>query len=89
MIGHGDLVRCATFLPDGRRALAGSQSGILMLWDLDAKDEILADQAKKIRFLMHELGVEGSRSMVDEYVTPVESHRPVPVALSEAVLAGA
>jgi hypothetical protein len=25
---------CATFLPDGRRALAGSQNGILVLWDV-------------------------------------------------------
>jgi fructose/tagatose bisphosphate aldolase len=59
------------------------------LWDLDTKDEILADQAKKIRFLCHELGVEGSRSMVDKYVTPIEWHRPMPAALSEALLARA
>ena len=56
------------------------------LWDLESKDEILADQAKKIRFLFHELGVEGSRPMVDRYVTPVEWHRPTPGALSEALL---
>jgi fructose/tagatose bisphosphate aldolase len=60
-----------------------------LLWDLESKDEILADQAKKIRFLCHELGVEGSRSMVDGYVTPVEWHRPMPTALSEALLARA
>ena len=59
------------------------------LWDLETKDEILADQAKKIRFLMHELGVEGSRAMIDRYVTPVEWHRPTPGALSEALLARA
>jgi len=59
------------------------------LWDLESKDEILHDQAQKIRFLMHELGVEGSRAMVDRYVTPVEWHRPMPAALSEAVLARA
>ena len=59
------------------------------LWDLEAKDEILADQAHKIRFLFHELGVEGSRAMVDKYVTPVEWHRPTPAALSEALLARA
>ena len=59
------------------------------LWDLDTKDEILADQAHKIRFLFHELGVEGSRAMVDKYVTPVEWHRPMPAALSEALLARA
>jgi fructose-bisphosphate aldolase, class II len=59
------------------------------LWDLETRDDILADQAKKIRFLMHELGVEGSRSMVDRYVTPVEIHRPIPAALAEAVPARA
>jgi len=59
------------------------------LWDLESKDAILHDQARKIRFLMHELGVEGSRPMVDRYVTPVEWHRPIPAALSEAVLASA
>jgi fructose-bisphosphate aldolase, class II len=59
------------------------------LWDLETKDEILVAQANKIRFLMHELGVEGSRPMVDRYVKPVEWHRPVPAALSEALLARA
>jgi fructose/tagatose bisphosphate aldolase len=55
------------------------------LWDLDAKDEILPDQAKKIGFLFHELGVDDSRSMVEKYVHPVEWHRPLPAALTEAV----
>jgi fructose-bisphosphate aldolase, class II len=54
------------------------------LWDLEAKDAILADQAHKIAFLYHELGVEGSRAMVDRYVTPVEWHRPLPAALEAA-----
>jgi hypothetical protein len=55
------------------------------LWDLETKDEILADQAKKIAFLFHELGVEGSRATVDRYVRPVEWHRPAPAALTETV----
>lgn len=55
------------------------------LWDLDTKDEILAAQAKKIRFLMHELGVEGSRAMVARYVTPIVASRPAPEALGAAV----
>ena len=55
------------------------------LWDLESKDAILSDQAKKIGFLFHELGVHGSRTMVDRYVTPVEWHRPLPAALAEAV----
>ena len=55
------------------------------LWDLETKDEILVDQAAKIRFLCHELGVHGSREMVERYVTPVEWHRPMPPALREVV----
>jgi fructose/tagatose bisphosphate aldolase len=55
------------------------------LWDLEAKDEILSDQAKKIGFLFHELGVDDSRSMVERYVHPVEWRRPAPAVLSEAV----
>jgi fructose/tagatose bisphosphate aldolase len=55
------------------------------LWDLPTKDAILADQAKKIAFLCHELGVHGSREMVDRHVEPVEWHRPMPAALAEAV----
>jgi len=55
------------------------------LWDLETKDEILAAQAHKIRFLFHELGVEGSRAMVDRYVKPVVLSRPVPDAVRSAV----
>jgi fructose/tagatose bisphosphate aldolase len=51
------------------------------LWDLDTKDEILVDQANKIRFLFHELGVEGSRAMVEKYITPVPWSKPLPEAL--------
>jgi fructose/tagatose bisphosphate aldolase len=54
------------------------------LWDLPARDEILATQARKISFLCHELGVHGSREMVDRFVQPVEHHRPMPAALEAA-----
>jgi fructose/tagatose bisphosphate aldolase len=57
------------------------------LWDLASRDEILAAQAAKIRFLFHELGVVGSRAMVDRFVRPLELHRPVPVAVAEALSA--
>lgn len=57
------------------------------LWDLESKDAILASQAEKIAFLYRELGVVGSRSMVDQYVTPVEWHRPAPAVLTEGVRA--
>ena len=57
------------------------------LWDLESKDAILADQAKKISFLYRELGVVDSRAMVERFVRPVEWHRPAPAALREAVAA--
>ena len=52
---------------------------------LETKDAILADEAKKIRFLFHELGVEGSRAMVERYVEPVTLSRPAPEALTAAL----
>ena len=58
------------------------------LWDLDAKDEILAAQRRKVGFLFTELGVNGSRDMVTAYVRPVELHRPLPDGLRDAVAAG-
>jgi fructose/tagatose bisphosphate aldolase len=58
------------------------------LWDLEAKDEILAAQRRKIAFLYTELGVNGSMEMVDGFVQPVEIHRALPDALREAAPAG-
>ena len=57
------------------------------LWDLPTKDEILASQRRKIAFLFTELGVNGSREMVDAYVRPVEIRMPMPDALCEAATA--
>jgi fructose/tagatose bisphosphate aldolase len=57
------------------------------LWDLETKDEILAAQAHKIRFLFHELGVEGSREMVDRHVVRVKVARPVPESVRAAAVA--
>ena len=48
------------------------------LWDLATRDEILAEQARKIRFLYDELGVVGTRAAVERYVTPVAVSRPAP-----------
>jgi hypothetical protein len=59
------------------------------LWELETKDEILAAQRRKVSFLFTELGVNGSREMVDAYVRPVELHRPFPDALREAAGAAA
>ena len=57
------------------------------LWELEVRDEILAAQRRKFSFLFTELGVNGSREMVDAYVRPVEVHRPIPEALRGAVAA--
>jgi fructose/tagatose bisphosphate aldolase len=54
------------------------------LWDLPTKDEILRDQARKMAFLFHELGVDGSRDMVERYVTPIPVDRAVPDSLRVA-----
>ena len=54
------------------------------LWELPTKDEILAAQSRKIGFLFTELGVNGSREMVDGYVHPVEQRMPQPDALRTA-----
>ena len=54
------------------------------LWDLETKDEILAAQRRKIGFLFTELGVNGSREMVERYVTPVEQKTAPPDGLRDA-----
>jgi fructose/tagatose bisphosphate aldolase len=54
------------------------------LWDLATRDEILAAQRRKIAFLFTELGVNGSREMVDRYVFPVPLHPAAPDALRQS-----
>ena len=58
------------------------------LWDLATRDEILASQAQKVDFLFGQLGVPGSRALVEKYVKPVVLHRPLPDVLKEVVPAG-
>ncbi len=58
------------------------------LWEIEARDEILAAQRRKISYLFTELGVNDSRSIVERFVQPVEVHRPIPDALRGAVAAG-
>ena len=59
------------------------------LWDLSTKDEILAAQRRKIGFLFTELGVNGSREMVEKYIRPVELRMSPPDGLREAATAAA
>ncbi|HUQ77435.1 MAG TPA: class II fructose-bisphosphate aldolase [Patescibacteria group bacterium] len=54
------------------------------LWDLAAKDEILAAQRRTFGFLFTELGVNGSREMIERYIRPVEQITPPPEGLREA-----
>ncbi len=58
------------------------------LWELSTKDQILADQSKKLRFLFEQLAVTGSRAMVDRYVSAPVRHRPAPTSLRTAAVAG-
>jgi fructose/tagatose bisphosphate aldolase len=51
------------------------------LWDLATRDEILASQGAKVAYLFTQLRVNGSREMVERYVTPVPVSRPIPEAL--------
>src|SRR5215207_4716486 len=51
------------------------------LWELSTKDEILAAQRRKIGFLFTELGVNGSREMVETHVRPTEQRTPPPDGL--------
>lgn len=54
------------------------------IWELPERDSILADQQAKLRFLFEQLGVAGTREMVERYVHPIERHRPAPEAVLEA-----
>ena len=54
------------------------------LWELPTKDEILADQEAKMRFLFEKLKVSGSRSLIERYIDPPNRSRPAPDVLSQA-----
>jgi hypothetical protein len=58
------------------------------LWELATKEEILVDQAAKVRYLSEQLGVAGSRAMIERYVTTPVRHRPAPASVRAAVAAG-
>ncbi|MDQ3407962.1 MAG: class II fructose-bisphosphate aldolase [Chloroflexota bacterium] len=51
------------------------------LWDLAEKDEIVAAQEAKFRFLFEQLGIAGNRAMVERYITVVPRSRPLPESL--------
>jgi fructose/tagatose bisphosphate aldolase len=52
------------------------------LWELATKDEIINAQEAKFRFLFEQLGVAGSRELVDAHIQPSGGSRPVPASIS-------
>jgi len=52
------------------------------LWELSTKDQIIADQEKKLRFLFDQLKVAGTKEYVARYVVAPERHQPLPAALT-------
>jgi len=54
------------------------------LWDLATKDEIVADQEAKMKYLFEQLGVSGSRAVVDRFVSAPVRHRALPASLRDA-----
>ncbi|MGI8929573.1 MAG: hypothetical protein ACR2H0_08955, partial [Candidatus Limnocylindrales bacterium] len=59
------------------------------LWELAAKEEILASQQEKLTYLFGQLRVGGSREMVDRYIQPQRRPRSLPEALSGVNAPGA
>ena len=65
------------------------------LWTLPAQDaeQIAANLRAKFGQLFDELGIAGTRGVVDRFVKPMAIHRPLPEALggavAQAVVAGA
>ncbi|HUG47575.1 MAG TPA: class II fructose-bisphosphate aldolase [Candidatus Limnocylindria bacterium] len=54
------------------------------LWELSTKDEIMAAQEAKFRFLFERLGVAGSRALVERHVPLQPRPRPAPDGLLAA-----
>ena len=52
------------------------------LWDLATKDEIIASQQAKMKFLFEQLGITGNKAVVDRFVTAPERHKPLPASLT-------
>jgi fructose/tagatose bisphosphate aldolase len=52
------------------------------LWDLETKDQIIASQQAKMKFLFEQLGISGNRATVLKFVSAPERHRTPPASLS-------
>jgi hypothetical protein len=51
------------------------------LWDLETKDEIIASQQAKMKYLFEQLGISGNKATVEKHVSAPERHKPVPASL--------
>ncbi|HYI22779.1 MAG TPA: class II fructose-bisphosphate aldolase [Candidatus Limnocylindrales bacterium] len=52
------------------------------LWELPGKDEIIASQESKLRYLFEQLAIGGTREMVERYISPAKRSMPAPAALA-------
>jgi len=51
------------------------------LWDLDVKDEIIASQQAKMKFIFEQLGITGNKATVEKFIRAPERHKPLPASL--------
>ena len=51
------------------------------LWDLDVKDQIIADQQAKMKFIFEQLGITGNKATVEKFINAPERHKPLPASL--------
>jgi hypothetical protein len=54
------------------------------LWELETKDEIMADQERKLGYLFEQLAVAGTREHVERYVRAPRRSRPAPVGFAQS-----
>ena len=72
------------FMADRRRVdrievVSVDDGELLLYWELPAKDEILASQQEKLRFLYEQLAVSGSKAMIERYINVPRRSRPAPL----------
>jgi hypothetical protein len=51
------------------------------LWDLETKDQIIADQQAKMKFLFEQLAITGNKATIEKFVSAPERHKPLPAGL--------
>jgi len=59
------------------------------LWELPVKEEILADQQSKMRYLFEQLGIAGSKEMVQRHIHARSRSQPLPDCLRQLSSAAA